>query len=303
LENPDHQLTCPQLLEGLKCESKWKTAEKGGLGARSLVHNTLRGRRACWSSRMGLGRIDKLLTHTGLHTTHTKWLVHSWSTFGARTSHEQHGHTRLTMARTWGKPPPSPLYYTLCLSTGPASKWLFFPGRVPKSRQRGLPGLWSPITLRAGLGSKCGLKKSCSSRRELSNGMWHVVCSQVNRVDFQLLVVGSQIVNLTLGLSFAHNLCFRCPNEPCEPILDIYTSIAFQWYKELFEMRSFDPCNRALKVRESFRDSNSQHGSSLGSVRVHSLTLFALPEACGVLPGLPLGPQPCNPLLWSRAQS
>jgi hypothetical protein len=22
LENPDHQLTCPQLLEGLKCESK-----------------------------------------------------------------------------------------------------------------------------------------------------------------------------------------------------------------------------------------------------------------------------------------
>jgi hypothetical protein len=133
--------------------------------------------------------------------------------------------------------------------------------------------------------------------------MWHVVCSQVNRVDSRLLVVGSQIANLTPGLSFAHNLCFRCPNERCEPILDIYTSIAFQLYKELLKARRFDPCNCALKIWESFRDSNSQHGSSLGSVRVHSLTLFALPEACGVLPGLPLGPQPCNPLPWSRAQS
>ncbi len=99
---------------------------------------------------------------------------------------------------------------------------------VPKSRQRGLPGLWIPITLRANLGSKCGLKQSCSSRRELSNGMWHVVCSQVNRVDSRLLVVGSQIANSTSGLSFAHNLCFKCPNETCEPILDIYTSITFQ---------------------------------------------------------------------------
>jgi len=35
--------------------------------------------------------------------------VHSWSTLGARTSHGQHGHTRLTTVRTWGKPPPSHL--------------------------------------------------------------------------------------------------------------------------------------------------------------------------------------------------
>jgi hypothetical protein len=173
---------------------------------------------------------------------------------------------------------------------------------VPKSRQRGLPGLWSPITLRTDLGLKCGLKQSCSSRLEHSNNMWHVVYSQVNRVDSRLLVVGSQTANLTPGLSFAHNLCFRRPNEPCEPILDIYTSIAFQWYKELFDARNFDPCNRVLKIWESFRDSNSQHGSSLGSVKAHSLTLFALQGACGVFSGLPLGPQPCNPLPWSRAQ-
>jgi hypothetical protein len=144
--------------------------------------------------------------------------------------------------------------------------------RIPKSRQRGLPRLWSPITLQA-LGSKCSLKQSCSSCRELSNGMWHIVCSQVNWVDFWLLVVGSQIANLTPSLSFAHNLCFKCPNEPCEPILDIYTSIAFQWYKELLEARNFNPRNCAIKIWESFWDSNSQHGSSLGSVRAHSFTL------------------------------
>jgi hypothetical protein len=58
-------LTHSQLLEGLKCESKWKTAEEGGVGMRSLAHNTLRGRRACWSSGMGLGRIDKLIHSHG----------------------------------------------------------------------------------------------------------------------------------------------------------------------------------------------------------------------------------------------
>jgi len=93
--------------------------------------------------------------------------------------------------------------------------------RVSKSRQPRLPRLWSPVTLRAHLGSKCGLKQSCSSRRELSNGIYHVICSQVNQVDSRLFLVGSQIDNLTPDLSFGHNLCFRCPNEQCEPILDI----------------------------------------------------------------------------------
>ncbi len=38
------------------------------------------------------------------------------------------GLTRLTMTRTWGKPPPSPLQYTLRLSMGATSKWLFVSG-------------------------------------------------------------------------------------------------------------------------------------------------------------------------------
>jgi len=89
---------------------------------------------------------------------------------------------------------------------------------VPKSRQ---PWLWSPITLREDLGSKCNLKKNCSSCQDLSNGMWHVVYSQVNRVDSWLFLVRSQTGSLTPGPSFGYNLCFRCPNEQWEPILDI----------------------------------------------------------------------------------
>ncbi len=78
---------------------------------------------------------------------------------------------------------------------------------------------------------------------------------------------------------FCHNLCFRCPNGSCKPILDIYVLISFQWYKKLFEPMCFDPCNCALKIQESIWDSNSHNGSSLGSVRVHSLTFFSTPKS------------------------
>jgi hypothetical protein len=132
---------------------------------------------------------------------------------------------------------------------------------VLKSCQLGFSGLWGRITSCAKLWLRSGLKQSCSSHRELSNGMWHVVCSQVFRVDSRLLVVGSQNWRTprssTPGPSFGHNLCFRCPNKKCEPILDIYTSRAFHWYKERHKPLRFDPSNRSLKFRESLLDSNS----------------------------------------------
>ncbi len=40
----------------------------------------------------------------------------------------KHGFTRLTTAQTWGKPPPSPLQYSLCLATGPTPKRHFVSG-------------------------------------------------------------------------------------------------------------------------------------------------------------------------------
>ncbi len=99
---------------------------------------------------------------------------------------------------------------------------------VPKSRQMGLPGLWSPITLRADLGSRCSLKQSCTFRQELFNVVLHSRIRHRKEVDSRLFVVGSQIGSLTPGPSFSHNLCFKCSNEPSKLISDIYASRAFQ---------------------------------------------------------------------------
>jgi len=125
--------------------------------------------------------------------------------------------------------PPYSIFWTS--PRGPHPNGFSLPGLsrgVPKSPQWALRRLWSPITLRADLGSRCGLKQSCISRRELSNDMWHVVCSQVNRVDSRLFLVGSQTASLTPDPSFGHNLCFKCPNEHCKPISDMYVPRAFQ---------------------------------------------------------------------------
>ncbi len=53
--------------------------------------------------------------------------------------------TRLTTTRTWGKPPPSPLYYTLYLSMRPTSKWHFVLG-LP-SENLGIPTTGTLTTL------------------------------------------------------------------------------------------------------------------------------------------------------------
>jgi len=98
---------------------------------------------------------------------------------------------------------------------------------VPKLPRLGLLQFWGTITLRANLRWRWGLKQSCISRQELSNAILHATCTQGNRVNSWLLVLGSQIVNLTLDLSFGHNLCFRCSNGRCKPILDIYILRAF----------------------------------------------------------------------------
>jgi len=65
-------LTHSQFLEGFKSESKYKTTEGGGIRAHSLTHNTLKGRKVCWSSGMGLGRVDKLYSFTQAYTQPTQ---------------------------------------------------------------------------------------------------------------------------------------------------------------------------------------------------------------------------------------
>jgi hypothetical protein len=99
---------------------------------------------------------------------------------------------------------------------------------VSKPPRLGVPQLCRTITSCADLGSGQDLNQSCSPCQELSNDVSHATFTQGNQIGSRLPVVGSQIVSLTLGLSFGHNLCCKCPNGSCEPILEIYTLIALQ---------------------------------------------------------------------------
>jgi hypothetical protein len=69
---------------------------------------------------------------------------------------------------------------------------------------------------------------------------------------------------------------FQYPNGWFKPILDIYVSIAFQWYKKLFNLLGFDPYNFSSKIWKSTRTLTPQMGVALGVWRFifsHSPTL------------------------------
>ncbi len=168
-----------------------------------------------------------------------------------------------------------PLYNILCTSPrGPHPNGFLsrhYQMGVLKSSRLGLLQLWGAITLRPDLKLRWGLKQSCSLCWNLFNGMSHAICTHGNQVNSWLLVVGSQIANLTSGLSFGHNLCFRCPNGLALPILNIYVPRAFHWYRELLKPLSFDPYNCPLKIWESIGTLTPKVELPWG-VRVHSLT-------------------------------
>jgi hypothetical protein len=103
-------------------------------------------------------------------------------------------------------------------------------------------------------------------------------------------MVESQIVNLTPDLFFGYNLCFRCPNGSWEPILNIYVSIAFQWYKKLFDPMGFDPCICPLKIWESIGILIPKMGVHLGMWTFIPSHSFALPGTWNVTPRLPFWP-------------
>jgi len=169
-------------------------------------------------------------SHEPAQNQTTSWLVHSWNIFGARTSHGQtwihktHQGLDLGEATTF-------LLIVYFVPLHEAHIQMAVLSRDSQMRVRKFPKLrlswiWGHITLCADLRLRWGLDQSCSPHQELSNGMSHATCTEGNRVDSWFLVVGSQIANLTPDLSFAHNLCFKCPNESCKPISYIYVSIA-----------------------------------------------------------------------------
>ncbi len=123
------------------------------------------------------------------------------------------------------------------------------------------------------------------SLRPFFNGTLHVTFTQVNQNDFWLLIVGNQIDNLITNPFFSHNICFKYPNESCEPHLDIYVSKAFQWYKIFLRRMSFDLYNYPLKIQKSIGTPTSKmevHLEMCGFMFSHSLTFLG---AGNVIPG------------------
>jgi hypothetical protein len=129
--------------------------------------------------------------------------------------------------------PPYNIFYTSLWGLRPNVFFLSWDTQmgVLKLPTLGLPQLWAFTILCVDLRLWWGLNQSFSPSQEIFKGMSHATRTQGNLFDSRLLVVGSQIANLTPDPSFGHNLSFKCSNGPCEPILDIYVSISFHWYK------------------------------------------------------------------------
>ncbi len=173
---------------------------------------------------------------------------------------------------------------------------------VTKFSKLGFPQLWRPITLCVNLRLRWTLKQNCTPHREIYNNMWHATYTQRNWGNSWHLVVGSQIDNLTPGLSFGHNLCFNYSNASYKSILDIYVLRAFRWYKKILKLMGFDLCTHPLKIWESIGIPTPKvraHLGVWGFILSHSLVFLV---AWNVILGLTFGLHLCKPLLWLWAQ-
>jgi hypothetical protein len=88
------------------------------------------GRMACWNFGMGTKKSDKQVNYSHW-PAQTKQQV-GYCIVGAFLVHKQttskRGFTKLITTQTWGKSPPSPLLYSLCLATMPGPKCHFVLG-------------------------------------------------------------------------------------------------------------------------------------------------------------------------------
>jgi hypothetical protein len=240
---------------------------------------------------MGIRKNNKhqLLTWTYTNQT-TSWLVCCLSPF--QTNHRQTWIHKIHHSLDLGEATTFPLIVYSVLGHGASTKWQFIP-RLPSG---------SPEILRIGT----------FVTLEAHNFVWRPPIKVMFKAElhlsskaFQQYVachLHARKLVLTPGLSFGHNLCFKCLNGSCKPIFDIYVPRCFHWYKEFFNPMSFDPWNNSLKIWKSIGIPTHKVGIHLGVwgfIPSHSL---ALPGAWNVIPGLALGSHRHKPLPWSRAQ-
>ncbi len=125
-----------------------QSCEKLGLERRSRLPALKGGKGACQKSRDQIRKMDqKIKLESASKNQPQEGQLAFGNTFGCWDKPRALLHTRLTTARTRGKPPPSPIQYILQLSAEATSKWLFFPGLSSWSPET-VSG-WSPRTLDA----------------------------------------------------------------------------------------------------------------------------------------------------------
>ncbi len=182
-----------------------------------------KGQRGVLKLRNGSRKSDKLqlLTQTCIKPTNKLVSSLSGTPLVLKQAMGNPRLTRLTTARTQGKPPPSPIQYTLCLSAAPTFKQFFVP-RLPRKSLETIP-VWTPGTLQGhnyllkppiGMRSQENLYLSskafqrCIALHLHAPGSGQFPTFQWSRV--KLLVFFKK----TSSLSFCHNLCCRCINDP-----------------------------------------------------------------------------------------
>jgi hypothetical protein len=157
---------------------------------------------------MGLKRLTSNSTaHTDLHKPNNKFvsakLEHFWC-MDSPWANKTHHSPNLKEATTF------PLIIFFVTSHGANTQMSFVPRDsqvgVSKFPKLGFSWFYRPITLCVNLQLKWCLKQSCSPCQDIFNNVWHATFMQGSWGDSLFLMVGSQIVNLTPGPSFGHNL-------------------------------------------------------------------------------------------------
>ncbi len=146
----------------------------------------------------GIRKSDKQFSYSFEFASNqpTCWLVLCWNTFGARTSHGRlrthkiHHGPNSREATTF----PHILYSTPLREGYIQMAFCLRTPKVPKLPKSKLSQFCGAITSCSDLRSGRSLKQSCSSSREIFNGVLHVTCTHKSQVDSQHFVVGSQKV-------------------------------------------------------------------------------------------------------------
>jgi hypothetical protein len=120
----------PQAPYGPNYKSKSEDRKRRRNWGAFLDSQHFRGRRACWSSGMGLGRMtsNQSLTRTCIKHQTTSWLVHSWSTFGAKTNHVQIRTHKIHHGLDLGEATTFPLIVYFVFGHETSTQMTFVPG-------------------------------------------------------------------------------------------------------------------------------------------------------------------------------